>query len=392
VTRQVLLPIWNAYSFFTLYANAEGRVASTRTDSEHVLDRYLLAKTRELIEATTERMESYDLPGAAGEIQGFIDALNNWYIRRSRDRFWGTGDSGVDEAAFDTLYTVLTTLCRVAAPFLPMIMEEIYGGLTGGESVHLVDWPDADAEGFPADHALVARMDRLRDVASTALRLREDASLRVRLPLASVTVAGTGAEDLASLVDLLQDEINVKKVDLTDDIEGHATFVLKPDGKVLGPKLGKDVQAVFGAARSGAWSLADDGTVSVAGHTLQPEEFELASEAREGFTAAALRSNDAVVVLDTELTPALESEGLARDVVRLVQNARKAEDLVVTDRIELSIVTGSDAVRAAIEEWGDYITEQVLAASLSFVDSADGAHLHETDLNGAPFSFSLKVT
>jgi isoleucyl-tRNA synthetase len=280
-----------------------------------------------------------------------------------------------------------------------MVAEEIYGGLTGGESVHLTDWPDPDSEDLPDDPALVARMDRLRDVASTALRLREDASLRVRLPLTAATVAGAGAEDLGPVVDLLRDEINVKVVELTDTIEGHATFVLRPDGKRLGPRLGQDVQAVFAAARSGDWTRADDGTVTVAGHTLEPDEYELALQASDGAAAAALRSNDAVVVLDTELTPELESEGLARDVVRLVQNARKDDDLVVTDRIEISIEAASDSVRAAIERWSDYVAEQVLAVSLELGDGGgpdrspgDGGGRHETELDGAPFTFALRVS
>ena len=272
-----------------------------------------------------------------------------------------------------------------------MVTEEIYGGLTGSQSVHLTDWPDPDAEGLPEDAALVSRMDRLRDVASTALRLREDAGLRVRLPLSSVTVAGTGAEDLAPLVDLLQDEINVKAVELTNAIEGHATFTLRPDGKLLGPRLGKDVQTVFGAARSGDWLLADDRTVSVAGHTLQPGEYELLLQPADGVTAAGLRSNDSVVVLDTVLTPELEAEGLARDVVRLVQNARKDDDLVVTDRIDLLVVAVSDPVRSAIEQWNDYIAEEVLAKTLEFVEKVDGAGLHEIELDGHRFAFALQV-
>ena len=174
VTRQILLPVWNAYSFFTMYANAEGYRAQARTDSDDVLDRYVLARTRTMVQRVTERMDAYDLPGGAAEIAAFIDALNNWYIRRSRDRFWNAGGADTDRAAFDTLYVVLTTLTRVAAPFLPMIAEEIHGGLTGGSSVHLADWPDPDAEGLPADDALVARMERLRDAASAALRVRED--------------------------------------------------------------------------------------------------------------------------------------------------------------------------------------------------------------------------
>ena len=364
VTRQILLPIWNAYSFFTMYANAEGYAAQPLTGSDDVLDRYVLARTRTLVERVAERMDAYDLPGGAAEIAAFIDALNNWYIRRSRDRFWNAGGADPDQAAFDTLYVVLTTLTRVAAPFLPMITEEIHGGLTGGSSVHLADWPDPDAEGLPADEALVARMERLRDAASAALRVREDAGLRVRLPLARATVAGAGAEDIAPLADLLADEVNVKSVVLTDDLSAHASLVLRPNGSVLGPRLGGDVQAVFKAARSGDWTRNDDGTVTVAGHVLEAGSFELAVEASEGGVAAGLASGDAVVVLDTAVTPDLEAEGWARDAVRVIQDCRRTDDYVVTDRIEVSLALASPGQAAAVEQWRDYVAEQVLATDL----------------------------
>ncbi len=396
VVRQVLLPIWNAYSFFTLYANVENHRATFRTDSAEVLDRYILAKTGTLVAAVESRLDAYDLPGACGEIQGFIDALNNWYIRRSRDRFWGTGGSGhADIDAMDTLYTVLVTMVQVAAPFLPMITEEIWRGLTGGDhsfphSVHLSDWPVADTLG--ADDELVVAMDRLRDVASTGLRLREDAGLRVRLPLASVTVAGTDAHTLEPFTNLLADELNVKSVKLTDEIGNLATFVLQPDGKVLGPRLGKDVQSVFAAARKGEWTLNDDGSVSVAGHVLAEGEFSLALRSPEGVTAAALRTNDAVVTLDTYLTPALEAEGLARDVVREIQNARRSEDLVVTDRIDVWITEASDAVTAAITANKIYIAEQVLATSIKEGTAPGDPTVHESKVGGDPFGFSLRVT
>ena len=365
VTRQILLPVWNAYSFFTMYANAEGYSAERRTDSGDVLDRYILARTRTLVERVTERMDAYDLPGAAAEIEAFIDALNNWYIRRSRDRFWNAAGGDTDRAAFDTLYVVLTTLTRVAAPFLPMVTEEIHGGLCRGESVHLADWPDPDDEGLPADEALVARMERLRDAASAALLVREDARLRVRLPLAAATVAGAGAEDLAPLVDLLSEEINVKKVVLTDDLQSHASLVLRPDGTVLGPRLGKSVQEVFAAARAGDWTRNPDGGVTVAGHVLAVGSFELTVQAADDGAAVGLQSGDAVVVLDTEVTPELEAEGWARDAVRAIQDCRRLDDYVVTDRIKVALTLGSAEQAAALQQWRDYMAEQVLAVDLS---------------------------
>ncbi|MEM9465313.1 MAG: isoleucine--tRNA ligase, partial [Actinomycetota bacterium] len=399
VVRQVILPIWNAYSFFTLYANVEGHRASFTPDpgpEADLLDRYILAKTRDLVAAVEASMDDYDLPGAAMEIQSFIDALNNWYIRRSRDRFWGTGTAGggADKQGLDTLYTVLVTLTQVAAPFLPMITEEIWTGLCNGDdsmpsSVHLSDWPTAEA--YQADDALVAAMDRLRDVASTGLRLREDQGLRVRLPLASITVAGRDASTLEPFTELLRDELNVKDVHVTEEIGTLATFVLRPDGKALGPRLGKDVQAVFGAARSGEWTANDDGTVEVGGHTLQADEYELALESPEGVVAAALRSNDAVVTLDTDVTPELEAEGLARDVVREIQTARKTEDLVVTDRIDVWIDVASDAATAAIETHEAYIAEQVLATSITLGAGADELAVHDAKVGGDVLRFSLKI-
>jgi isoleucyl-tRNA synthetase len=399
VVRQVILPIWNAYSFFTLYANVENHQARFRPevdDHTALLDRYILAKTRDLVAGVETRMDAYDLPGAAMEIQSFIDALNNWYIRRSRDRFWGTGDTGkADKAGLDTLYTVLVTLVQVAAPLLPMITEEIWTGLTGGDdtrpdSVHLSDWPSVDS--YPDDPALVAAMDRLRDVASTGLRLREDQGLRVRLPLASVTVAGHDAATLEPFAELLADELNVKAVHVTEDIGSLATFVLRPDGKALGPRLGKDVQTVFAAARNGDWKANGDGSVTVAGQVLAEGEYDLALESPDDVVAAALRSNDAVVTLDTEVTPELAAEGLARDIVREIQNARRAEDLVVTDRIEVFVDVASDAAGTALDTHDAYVSEQVLATSISMGAGDDDLTVHDATIDGQPFRFTISVS
>ncbi len=394
VVRQVILPIWNAYSFFTLYANVEDYQARFRTDSTELLDRYILAKTRDLIVNTENRMTAYDLAGATVEIRSFIDALNNWYIRRSRDRFWGVDGSSADTAGLDTLYTVLLSLVQVSAPFLPMIAEEIWLGLTASDkqakpSVHLCDWPAAQE--FVADSSLVASMDQLRDAASTALRLRENEGLRVRLPLASVTVAGRSVSNLEPFSDLLADELNVKSVLFRDDIEELATLVLRPDGKVLGPRLGGAVQSVFAAARQGDWQATEVGTVLVAGQELSSEEYELVVESREGVVAAALRSNDAVVSIDTTVSPALEAEGHARDMVREIQNARRTEDLVVTDRIVVWVGCASSAAVEALHKHHDYISEQVLATNISITSPPKNLRVHNSKIDNAPFHFALKT-
>tara|TARA_Y100001970_G_scaffold7782_1_gene8903 strand:+ start:236 stop:3286 length:3051 start_codon:yes stop_codon:yes gene_type:complete len=365
VTRQVLIPIWNAYSFFTLYANVDHHHAALRVDSKHLLDRYLLAKTRSLIANTTSSLDAYDLPGAANEIQLFIDALNNWYIRRSRDRFWGPEGGGQgDPDAYDTLYTVLTIFTRIAAPFLPMVMDEIYGGLTDGASVHLAPWPRV--EELPEDSGLVQRMDQIREAASTALRLREDAGLRVRLPLTSVTVAGKHASELSEVSDLLAEEINVHSVILTDEIGDSATMTLKPNGNLLGPRLGADVQNVFVAAKEGNWSSVGDNRVDIAGHILESHEYDMALEPADSTTTASLKSNDAVVILDTKVTPELEAEGSARDLIRTIQQARKEADLEVTERITVEVIWSPNDIDA-IKEHETAVMSAVLANQISWL-------------------------
>ncbi len=366
VTRQVILPIWNAYSFFVLYANAEGRQAAMRTDSPDVLDQYILAKTRELVDTVTDRLDAYDLATAASAIQSYLDALNNWYIRRSRDRFWGTDSTEADTAnAIDTLGTVLNTFVRVIAPYLPMIAEEIWGGLTpvgtDPTSVHLQSWPDVRE--LPANPDLVSAMDRLRQAASAALSLREERGLRVRLPLASATVAGAGAASIRPFADLLADEINVKSVNFSDDVGEYGTFRLQPNGRQLGPKLGKDVQTVIKAAKAGDWISNEDGTVTVAGHVLTGDEFALALDPLDGVAAAPLPGNDAVVALDTELTAELEAEGMARDLVRIIQQERKEADLDVTDRIDL-ILGLSDEMQESLAPHLQFIAGSVLALDI----------------------------
>lgn len=353
--RQVLLPLWNVWYFFSLYANASGYEAKFRTNSEHLLDRYILAKTSELVADTQRQMDDYDISGAAGSVRSYLDALTNWYVRRSRDRFWAG-----DEDAFDTLATVLETLTRVVAPLAPLTAEEIWRGLTGGRSVHLTDWPSADA--FPADHELVASMDAIRDVASAALSLRKAKGLRVRLPLATATVATPSGSALEGLGDLLKDEVNVKNVVFTDDVEAYCRQVLTVVPRALGPRVGKQVQQVIKAVKSGDWQLVDGAPVA-AGITLAEGEYELKLVASDVENSAPLPAGGGVVVLDTEVTADLAAEGLARDVIRVVQQARRDADLDVSDRISL-VIGASEAVRAAVETHREFVAGETLATSV----------------------------
>ena len=326
--RQAILPLWNTWYFLSLYGGAAGRTGTFRTDSPHVLDRYVLARTAALVEDVTAAMDVYDIAGACERVRDHAEALTNWYVRRSRDRFW---DGDAD--AVDTLHTVLEVTARVAAPLLPLTMEKLWQGLTGGRSVHLADWPSADL--LPRDDALVATMERVRQVASAALSLRKARGLRVRLPLAALTVAAADAATLAPFADILRDEVNVKEVVLTEDVAAHGRFEVAVNARVCGPRLGGDTQKVIRAVKAGEWSAEPDGTVIAAGITLQPGEFTERLVAVDAERTAALPGNTGLVLLDTVVTPELAAEGTARDVVRVVQQARRDAGLDVSDRIAL---------------------------------------------------------
>ena len=366
--REFMLPLWSTYYFFALYANADKEYkAAWRTDSTNVLDRYLLAKTRQLIEDVTIDFEAMDSPLAAAKLRDFADVLTNWYVRRSRDRFWAGGDND----AFDTLYTVLETLTRVAAPLAPLVTETVWKGLTGGRSVHLQDWPDAAQ--FPADDALVNAMDRVREIASAGLALRKSTGHRVRLPLPSLTVVGDSA-GLSDFADILKEELNVKSIVFAPLAEGSLegfgiTRRLSVNARSLGPRVGKDVQRIIQAAKSGDWSAEGD-TVTAGGTELLASEFELVMESADPANAVSFLDTHGFVVLDTATTPELESEGLANDFIRDVQQTRRARGFEVSDRI-LMRVTAETALANAIKQNEEKICAATLTTSLVYVDWND---------------------
>ncbi|KAA1425705.1 isoleucine--tRNA ligase [Nocardioides antri] len=370
--RQVMIPLWNTWYFFSLYANAEGYEAQGRTDSTDPLDRYLLAKTRQYVEQLTAEMDDYAIADACETTRSFLDVLTNWYVRRSRERFW----EGRAEA-FETLAAVLDVVCRAVAPLLPLTTEEVWRGLTGGRSVHLADWPDvAD---LPADDTLVAAMDQVREVCSATSALRKAGGLRNRLPLGSLTVVVDDPASLEAFSAIVADEVNVKDVRLlaADSPEASSYGVsqrLTVNARAAGPRLGKDVQTAIKASKSGDWSVAEDGTVTAGGLALVEGEYSLETvvgSAAEG-AATGMLPGGGFVVLDTVVTPDLAEEGLARDLVRAVQQARRDAGLDVTDRIEL-VISGSSAVLAAARAHEDLIAKETLATSYTVAEGADGS-------------------
>ncbi|MDT5387001.1 MAG: isoleucyl-tRNA synthetase [Mycobacterium sp.] len=362
--RQVLLPFWNAYSFLSLYAPEKG---VWRTDSANVLDRYVLAKLAALRDELTEALDVCDISRACDELRQFTEALTNWYVRRSRSRFWEE-----DRDAIDTLHTVLEVTGRLAAPLLPLIAEVIWRGVTGARSVHLTDWP-APGE-VPADPALVAAMDQVRDVCSAASSLRKANKLRVRLPLPKLTVAVEDPEALRPFIELIADELNVKSVELSNEIDAFGRFELSVNARVAGPRLGKDVQAAIKAVKAGSGVVNPDGTLTAGPATLLPEEYSSKLVAAEPEWTAELPDGAGLVVLDGTLTPELEAEGWAKDRIRELQDLRKTTGLDVSDRIR--VVMSVPAARAAwARTHAELIAGEVLATSFEFGESADAVEL-----------------
>lgn len=360
--RQALLPLWNAWSFLQLYAPESG---VWRTDSENILDQYILAKLATTRDVITEALEVNDIAGACDELRLFCDALTNWYVRRSRSRFWDE-----DRDAIDTLHTVLEVVTRLAAPLLPLVSEVIWRGLTGERSVHLADWPEASE--LPANPDLVAAMDDVRTVCSTVLSLRKAQNLRVRLPLPEVTVAAPDAERLRPFLGLIADEVNVKKVDLTDDVDVHGRFEIAVNARAAGPRLGKSVQTVIKAVKAGDWTENADGVVVAAGIELLPEEYTQKLVAAEPDSTAALPDGAGLVVLDSAVTEELEAEGWAKDRIRQLQDARRAAGLDVSDRINVVLEVPQDCKEWA-ERHRELIAGEVLATSFSVGEAGDDA-------------------
>jgi isoleucyl-tRNA synthetase len=379
--RQVILPLWNVYSFFTLYTNAaaggQGYDAKLRYDGySDTLDQYLLANTGDLVRNMTAQLDTYDISGACDELRSYLDMLTNWYVRRSRQRFF---DESAD--AFDALYTALEAVCRVAAPLLPLVSEEIWRGLTGGRSVHLADWPDPQL--FPSNAALVEAMDRVQQICSTGSSLRKAANLRVRLPLQELTVVAPGADALEGFAAVVADELNLRSVRLLDAASASPEEFgieqkLVVNARAAGPRLGKNVQLAIKGSKSGDWSVSDAGVVTAGGLELEPQEYTLETVVAESdggsaaaSSAAAVLPTGGFVVLNTEVTPELEAEGLARDMVRAIQQARKDAALNVSDRIRTTVNAAQNVIDALLAN-AELVKTETLTLELEAVP-ADAA-------------------
>ena len=378
--RDLLIPWWNAYSFFVTYANVDGFADAevVYPESGNVLDKWIVSSMETLIADVTAAMDAYDLQRSVRPFVKFVEDLTNWYIRRSRRRFWKSTNDGDKLCAYRTLRYVLVQLAKVAAPFTPFIAEEIYRNLKGAgdpESVHLCDFPAANAAA--RDLALESRMAAVQTVVELGRRLRADNDLKVRQPLAKIRIAGA---DVKGLEDLIVDELNVKSVEHIADETALCDVSYKANFKTLGKKCGPKMKAVAAAI---AAMKSFDGSATVEGVELTAEDVVVTRTPKAGLVVAS--EGAAVVGLETSLTPELVAEGLAREFVSHVQSMRKDADFEVTQRIE--VVVDADAeVRSAIEAHADYVKTEILALKLVFGPSEGEA----VDLNGRAARITVK--
>jgi len=386
VVRSAILPLWNAYRFFTTYANADAFVPTHDVTKHHnYLDQYILSKLQLLIESVQNFMNEYDLIKACREIVSFIDVLNNTYIRRSRRRFWKSESDTDKKEAYETLYSVLTTLCKVIAPFLPFLSEKIYKNLTDKESVHLADWPKIDKEII--NHELVQSVEEVQQIIKVGRTIREKAGVKVREPRAKVTISGLNLENLHQYREWILEELNVKELEIHSNPEKLMEKQIKLNFKTLGPKLGKNMQQVVQQIKAGNYEMLADQKLQVSNITLEPSDYEIEYKMPEG----TMQTDDGkiMVAIDMTETEDFKKEGIVRDLVRYIQLLRKEADFNVSDRIYTFIET-SGLVDEAINEFKDYIMRETLTVELNSKEISQYDATHQMDIDGINIKIAVK--
>lgn len=377
----------NVYTFFAMYANTDGvdpRGFDVSYENRVELDRWILSKYHRLVKDVREQWDAFDLNRIVRIIQNFVNEdLSNWYIRRSRRRFWAAELDLDKMAVYRTTYEVLSGLCRLIAPIAPYIAEEMYRNLTGETSVHLARYPEADLSCL--DDRLEEKMDLVRDLVTLGRASRESARIKVRQPLTKVLVDGKYRPIMEDLVSLIQEELNVKEVAFEKDLHQYMHFSLKPNFRVAGPELGprikdfsKALQALDAADIAPRLEAGESIEIDLSGapYTINLDNVQVTISAKEGFDVAM--AGNKFVILDTALTPELVAEGLAREFVSKVQQMRKQSGFEVTDNISIRYA-GDDETAQALDAWRQYVMQETLGVSLERTDSAAG---QETDLNG----------
>lgn len=383
----------NVYNFFVLYSNQdkmEPQDLSVDCKERPELDRWILSKYNRLVKEVTEDMDRYDHMKSVRKIQEFVvEDLSNWYIRRARRRFWGEEMNQDKQSVYVTTYEVLMGIAKMIAPFAPFLADEIYVNLTGEESVHIAYFPKADESLI--DERVEQRMDLVRDLVGLGRGTREKERIKVRQPLSEILVDGKYEALIGDLTPLIMEELNVKKVVFEKELDQYMNYSLKPNFKVAGPMLGKNIKAFGGAlakanAAEVAAKLEAEGKITL---ELNGEPAEITSDmvdmrisAKEGFAVAM--ENNIFTILDTSLSKELIDEGLARELISKVQQLRKQNDYEMMDNIKISI-SADEEVADAVEAHRDYIMKETLAVELT-----QGADLKEYDLNGHKTGISVE--
>ncbi|SFG02141.1 Isoleucyl-tRNA synthetase [Novosphingobium sp. CF614] len=357
--RDTIAPLVNAYGFFVTYANLEGRSPMLVAKAGDPLDQYILAKCGQLAAKVDCALSSFNIPLACRELTAFCEILTNWYIRRSRPRFWNSAGQAAKEAALDTLFSVLVQTCRIAAPLLPLVTEKLYKSLTGERSVHLTLW--SSLPDFPQENDLVEAMDLAREACSAALSLRERSRLRVRLPLKVLTIIHPNCDALAPFVDLISSEVNVRAVQLYPDLQGLGEVELRVHPQI-GRRVGSRMKVIVSEAAAGRFRLNEDGTATVAGEALSGAEFSVRLIATPDRPAQPFGMHG-TCLLDTSIDEDQEQEGWARDLVRSIQAARKTAGFHVSDRVQLGL-KDPVGIRSLLGRHEAMVARETLAQSI----------------------------
>ncbi|RTK92652.1 MAG: isoleucine--tRNA ligase [Rickettsiales bacterium] len=365
--RLFIKPIWNSYHFFCLYANIDKIKAELNFSSKNVLDRYIISKLVITVTSIKDLMNDFNSQLAYEHISIFFEVLNNWYIRRSRNRFWQADQTQDKLGAYNTLYSCLVTMMQASSSLIPLISEHIYLGLNNQQnSVHLTDYPSL--EHFVVDYNLMEVMDQVQDICSTALFLRKAENIRVRQPLSNLSIIAENCNIFKDFEDIIKDEINVKNISYNSNLAEHADYKLTINFPVLGKRLPEKMKTIIAASKQDQWQLVDS-KLLVAGEELLAEEYSLTLNPRVVKGAKSLSNNKGIISLDLNITKELEQEGIARDIIRLVQQARKDAGFEVSDRIILEIKSKLD-ISKVINDYGDFISEQTLS-NFETVNKAD---------------------
>lgn len=366
VLKNVIKPIWNSYHFFTMYANADGIKAEICQDYQSTIDRYMISKCFEAVEGIQASMNNYNSQEACKILTDFFEVLNNWYIRRSRERFWKSDLDQDKTDAYNVLYTVFYYMLRAAAPLLPLITETIWQGLQYKEtSVHLADFPQSDRY----NSELIAKMDLVREICNSALSIRNTFNMRIRQPLGSMTIYHRSSCDFLEneYREIIRDEVNVKELEIVSELKEVASLELKLNFPLLGKKVADKIKKLVQYVKEENWRQIENEQIFLGdeteNYTIEKGEYELLLKANSEYSSV-FDNNKGIVILSTELNDELILEGLARDVVRLIQETRKQADFDISDRIKVIIKTEDEKIKEAINTWVEYIKDQTLALSL----------------------------